>query len=189
MKVRFMGIIGLLVIVVAMITAPVLALTATGTSAVTGNPSSYASITLSLPSVALGSTPGTMTPGISSTNSSLDINVTCNEAFTISIADSTSRGSHLGYMGNYTSSAYDAYPVDTTLVAPLQLVGTNNATTTANSVTAPISTAQTLYTGAQPVHDAVLAPNIFTQPVAYYDPVLPAGSTYRIDYLFTLTVT
>ena len=49
MKVRFMGIIGLLVIVVAMITAPVLALTATGTSAVTGNPSSYASITLSLP--------------------------------------------------------------------------------------------------------------------------------------------
>jgi hypothetical protein len=90
-------------------------------------------------------------------------------------------------MGNYTSS-YVASPLNTDLASPIGLTGTTVTTTTADSVSSPItSTAQTLYTGNAPVYNQILAPNTFSQPVAYTDPVLPSGSTYRIDLLFTIT--
>jgi hypothetical protein len=91
-------------------------------------------------------------------------------------------------MGNYTSS-YVASPLNTILSSPIGLAGTTNGTTSADTLTTPISTAQTLYVGNASVTNQLLAPNIFTQPVAVADPVLPTGSTYRIDLLYTVTLT
>ena len=193
MKVRLIGFVGILVIVAALIAAPVSAGGSTsGSSAVLGNPSSYASIALNSTTVVLGPG-GVMPPGASSSNQSLGINVTCNERYTITVADNTGRpAATLGYMGNYTSPIYGNSTVtglNTTLTAPLQSAGTTNATAsvTGSTITPPITTGSTLYSSAQPSNNLILAPNTFTQPVTYYDPVLPTSSTYRIDLLFTLT--
>ena len=194
MKVRLIGFVGILVIVAALIAAPVSAGSSiSGTSAVTGNPSSYASITLNETTVVLGPG-GIMPPGASSSNQSLGINVTCNEHYTITVADNTERiAASMGIWeitqatpiyGNATVTG-----LNTTLTAPIQLAGTTNATAsvTGSTITPPITTGSTLYSSTQPSNNLILAPNTFTQPVTYYDPVLPSGSTYRIDLLFTLT--
>ena len=41
-----------------------------------------------------------------------------------------------------------------------------------------------LYSGSAAVTNQLLAPNTFSQPVANADPVLPTGSTYRINLLY-----
>ena len=174
MKVRLIGFVGILVIVAALIAAPVSAGSTTGTSAVTGNPSSYASITLNETTVVLGPG-GIMPPGASSSNQSLGINVTCNEHYTITVADNTERiAAEQGYMGNYTSTwATPSYGnatvsgLNTTLTAPIQEAGTTNATAsvTGSTITPPITTGSTLYSSTQPSNNLILAPNTFTQPV------------------------
>jgi len=179
MKKIVLVLVGVLVIASALIAVPVSA-SNTGTTALTGNPASYVSITTSEASIPL-----TLTPGSTATDGTLGLTVSCNDPFTITVADNSLRSSELGYMGNYTSS-YVAFPLNTTLASPIGLTGTTVTTTTADTVTSPISTAQTLYTGTAPVYNQALTPNTFSQQVAYTDPVLPAGSTYRIDFIFTI---
>jgi len=191
-------IIGFLAICVVLISiiVPVSAGSTTNTTAITGNPTSYASLSANLTSIYLP-----LTPGVSATNSSLALNVTSNEAFTIYVTDNTNRIAPgigvLGYMGNYTSTnGYNqgSSALNTTLATPIQMTGSTNGTTTGynvGTVSAPINTtARTLYYGSQPVNQQWLF-NTFTQPVTYYDPILPTanGGTYRIDILFTLSYT
>ncbi|MFZ0005348.1 MAG: PKD domain-containing protein [Methanoregula sp.] len=132
-----------------------------------------------------------MTPGLSATNGSLGITVTANEGgWTISISDNTGRTSRKGYLGNYSAGIYFTYPLNTTLSSPLQLAGTTNSTgsvTTGQNATTPIYSGSLLYSGSGAVTNQLLTPNIFTQPVAYADPILPNPDTYRIDLTFTLT--
>src|SRR5208283_4499476 len=175
----------LLVTVLALMTAPVSAGgTSTGGAAVTGNPSSYASLTLNESSILLAP----MTPGLSATNASLGITVTANEGgWTIAVSDNTGRAVGKGYMGNYTAGSYVASPLNTDLASPIQLAGTTNSTTTGQSASTPISGGSQIYSGSGAVNNQLLAPNTFTQPVAYTDPILPAANTYRIDLTFTLT--
>jgi hypothetical protein len=104
--------------------------------------------------------------------------------------------SEQGYMGNYTNNVYGnqsttSYTgINTTLSQFLTLTGTTNTTTSWYGSTQRIlSGGYALYTGSAPVNNQLLAPNTFSQVVAYTDPVLPSGSTYRIDLLFTLTPT
>ena len=129
----------------------------------------------------------TFTAGSSATDSSLVINTTDNVPFNIYVADNTGRSSYQGYMGSYTGTAYDSGGPD--LASPIQIAGTTTGTTTAQTITTPItSTAQALYIGSAPVTNQNI-PVLFTQPVAYTDPVLPNGSNYRIDLLYTITAT
>ena len=182
MKTRALIIGFLLVIIVALMTAPVLALT-TGSTALTGNPSAYVAITVSPDTIPL-----TLDPGSSATNNSLQINLTSNKACTVSVADNTFRaGGDLGYMGNFTTF-YNASPLNTKLAAPIELVGDTipPAGVTVSALTFPISTAQTLFTGIAGLNNVNCNTNTFTQPVAYADLVLPAGSSYKIDLTFTI---
>ncbi|MFZ0005349.1 MAG: hypothetical protein WCC86_04505 [Methanoregula sp.] len=181
-KILVIGI--LLATVFALITGPVSAGgTSSGGAAVMGNPTSYAALTLN--ESAINMTP--MTPGSSATNSTLGIIVTANEgSWTISVSDNTGRPSKQGYMGNWTAGNYVLSPL-TDLASPIGLAGTANSTTSTNSITPPITSGATLYSGSAAVTNQLLSPNTFTQPVAYTDPILPTGNNYRIDLTFTLT--
>ena len=182
MKTRALIIGFLFVIIVALMTAPVSADT-TGTTALTGNPTAYVVITVNPNTIPL-----TLTPGASATDNTLDIHLTSNKACTVSVADSTGRaGGDQGYMGNFTAS-YEASPLNTKLASPIQLVGTASppAGVTVSALTPPISTAQTLFTGIAGLNNVNCNTNTFTQPVAYTDPVLPSGSSYKIDLTFTI---
>lgn len=182
METRRIFLIGVLFIALAAVAAPVLADT-TGTAYVSGNPAQYIAITLNENSIALTLDP-TSSPA---TDSSLTITASCNDPFAITVADNTARGSNLGYMGNYTSSAYDASPLNTKLTSALALSGTTDGTTVAQTITPPITDSpQTLYAGSVPVYDQSLDTNTFTQAVSYTDPRLPGGSNYRIDLIFTI---
>jgi PKD repeat protein len=147
------------------------------------------SIQTSSPSVAItlneGSIALALVAGSSATDSSLVMNTTTNVPFAILVADGTVRNTtQQGYMGSYTSGAYDSGGPD--LGSPLQLAGTTTGTTTAQTITPPItSTAKTLYSGSAAVTNQNL-PTVFTQPAAYSDPYLPGGSTYRIDLAFII---
>ncbi len=126
----------------------------------------------------------TLAAGSSATDSSLVINTTANVPFTITVADSTGRSTYQGYMGSYTGAAYDSGGPD--LSSYLQLAGTTTGSTTAQPITAPItSTGKTLYSGSAPVTNQML-PTLFTQPVAYSDPNLPGSSIYRITMSFII---
>ena len=140
-------------------------------------------------------------PGSSATNASLGITVSANAQFAISVSDSSVRPtSYAGHMENYTSGGYgnqsfSGQPgLNTTLASYIQLTGTTNGTTVEQSLTPyyPIPaypSADTLYSGSASVTNQLLAPNTFTQPVAFIDPVLPSGSTYRIDLVYTVGLT
>lgn len=154
--------------------------TATGTNAFTYIASNVA-ITLNQTSIFMP-----LTAGGTATNTSLGITVTANIPFTVTVADNTGRITNVGYMGNYTTG-YVLSPLNTKLASPLGLAGTTNSTTAMKPITPPItSTAQSLYSGSAAVTSQLLAPNTFTQPVALTDPVLPVGSKYRIDLIFTI---
>ena len=182
MKTNKLVLIGILIIAFAAMVAPVLAAN-TGTTYVSGNPSKYVAITLSS-----GSVPLTLVPGGSATSSALTITADSNAKFTITVNDNSGRALGQGYMGNYTSGAYEASPTNTTLASPLQLSGTTTGTTTVGTITPPIltGTPQTLYTGTKWVSSQSL-PTLFTQPVALNDPFLPGSSVYRMDMMFTIT--
>ena len=165
MKARLLIIVGLMIMAVALTVAPVMALS-TGTTSITGNPQSYVSITLSNTSVYLPLDPSNSP----ATNSSMGITVLTNIPFSITVADMTGRSTGQGFLGNYTSGVYDASPLNTDLGSPIQLTGTTNTTTTADSITPPITTGspQTFFTGSSYVTNQVLATE-FTRPVAYTD--------------------
>jgi PKD repeat protein len=121
------------------------------------------------------------------TNSSLAIIATTNVPFSITVKDNSGRASGLGYMGNYTTS-YQTGPLAINLASPLALTGTNNGSTTAVSITPPITTGSTLYTGSSSVSTQYLF-NTFSQAVSYNDARVPTGSLYRIDLEFDITPT
>ena len=122
--------------------------------------------------------------GSSATDSTLGITTKANVPFAITVADDTGRSSNQGYMGSYTSGAYDNGGPD--LGSPLQSAATTNGTTTAQTITPPItSTAKTLYSGSAAVTNQTL-PTVFTQPAAYTDPSLQGSSIYRIDLSFII---
>jgi hypothetical protein len=122
--------------------------------------------------------------GSSATDSSLVITTTASVPFVITIADTTGRSTSQGYMGSYTGSAYDSGGPD--LQSYLQLAGTTTGSTTAQPITGPItSAANPLYSGSAAVNNQNL-PTLFTQPVAYTDRSLPAGSIYRINLMFVI---
>jgi PKD repeat protein len=147
--------------------------------------SPYVAITLNESAINLALIPGT--PAI---DTSLGITVSANAPFAITVADNTGRSSGQGYMGNYTGTAYNVSPLNTDLASPIGLAGTTTGTTSAGTINPPIlASGQTLYTGTAAVTNQLLAPNTFTQPVAYNDQVLPSGSTYRIDLLYSITIT
>ena len=183
MKSLLLVVIGMVLLSVTVI-GPVAAATASGTTAVTGNPRASVSIALNESSVYLDLDPATSP----NTNASLAIIVSTNIAFGITVQDNTGRaGGDQGYMGNYTGS-YVSSPLNTKLGSALSLTGTTNSTTTASALTPPITaTPQTLYTGSQKVSSQWLTPNTFSQAVTFGDPVLPSGSVYRIDLQFTIT--
>ena len=129
-------------------------------------------------------------PGSTATDMSLGITVSANAPFVVTVADNTGRSSGQGYMGNYTASYNQGlHALNTTLASAIGLAGTTNGTTSKGSITPPIlAGGQTLYTGSAAVTNQLLAPNTFTQHVVNADPVLPTGSTYRIDLLYSITV-
>ena len=184
MKTRVLIIGFLFVIIVALMTAPVSALT-TGTTALTGNPSAYVSITLNELTIPL-----TLSPSAPAVDSSLTATVSANKAFTVTVADNTGRTvpAELGYMGPYTIATTSYVTVgEIPLTDALQLLGTTSGTTSAVAIVPPItSTPQTLYSGSAAVTAQVLA-NQFTQQVEYADAILPGTETYRIDLLYTIT--
>jgi hypothetical protein len=197
MKINLLLIVGLLVTGLALMAAPVSATTATGTTALTGTVTSYVAISLNESTILLGYNGlPTMTPGNTATNASLSITISSNApGFSVSVSDNSGRtvgggfaATDLGHMGNFTDSAYDAFPLNTTLASALGLAGTTNGTTSEQTLTPPITTGSPLYSGTAAVTSQLLAPNTFSQYVAVTDPVLPDPSTYRIDLLFTIYV-
>jgi autotransporter-associated beta strand protein len=150
-------------------------------------PGTYVSISLNENTINMA-----LIPGSTATNSSLGITVSANARFAVTVADNTGRpAGEQGYMGNYTTSyAQGSNALNTTLASPIGLVGTTNGTTSMGTIAPPILVSgQPLYTGSAAVTNQLLAPNTLTQPVAYADPVMPSGSTYRIDLVYTITLT
>jgi len=202
MKTRLLVIGCLLVIVAALITVPVSA--AGPTTAITGNPSSYISISLNENAVGLGSTPGVLVPNQANTNTTLNATVTANNGFTIMVKDLNVNSSY-GYMRPYNfTTGYDASNT-TTLADPLGVAATNPGTHAYGSLgsaygynastSTPIQPlAQT--TGSELFHaylanafNAQNLPVTFTQQVQYYDPVLASFETYRMDLEFDIGAT
>lgn len=127
----------------------------------------------------------TLTQGKTVTDTNISLLVTSSAAFSVTVADNTLRPSNCqGYMGNYSGS-YVAYPLNTNLIYPLGLSGTTTGTVTAHTVTSPVSTAQTLYTGSAAVNGVKL-PLTITQQVGYSDRILRGSNIYRIDLIFTI---
>jgi len=184
MKTKLLIIAGLLVIAFVVMITPVMADT-TGTTAVTGNPSLYVAIQLNQSSINLPLDPNS---GSAATNGTLGITVSANGPFSVTVADNGAvkgRTATSGYMSNFTGSSYDL--VATHLNSALGLTGTTTGTTNAEVISTPISAdGDTLYSGTAPVTDQLLTPNTISQNVANNDLVLPPGSTYRIDLLFTI---
>jgi hypothetical protein len=161
--------------------------TATGTNAFTYLTPSVA-ITLTESTIPL-----TLQPGHTTTDSGLGITVSANVPFSVTVADNTAtlgRTSNYGYMGNYSTGTNQyVSPYTKTLQSPLGLTGTSSGTTVAQIISGPITSGSPLYSGNTSVTSQLLSPNTFTQTVAVTDPVLPTGSTYRIDLMFTITAT
>ena len=175
--------IALLGILLVIMIAPVSA--ATGTASISGTAQSYAAITVVNPTSSIPLSVGT------NTDTGVSLQITTNGPFSITVADNTGRtnAGDKGYMGNYTT-AYVAPPTDTILTNPMSMSGTTTTqgseTTTASTITPPVSAAQTLYTGSGAVTNQIL-PFTATQTVVGTDHLLPGTNTYRIDLLFTLT--
>ena len=183
MKMRLLVIGSLLVILLALMTAPVSA-APTGTTAVTGNPSSYVAISLNQSSIYMPLDPTTSPVS----NATLGITVTSNKAFSVVVSDTTGRGvGDQGFMGNYTGG-YVGSPSNTKLGSAIQLAGTTSGTTSAVTVTPPIDVGgKPLYSGTAAVNSQLLTPNTFSQVVTVTDVVLPGSNTYRIDLTFTIS--
>jgi hypothetical protein len=194
MKTKLLIIAGLLAIACMMMIAPVIADT-TGTTSVTGNVGSTASIQLNDSSVVAlaspGQSAGVLTPGTTASNQSLGITVTSNSPFSVTVADNTPRDSgDQGYLGNYTTS-YQTSPLNTKLTHALSLnggfsSGSITGFTIGSDLTPITSTPLTLYSSSGPVTGQILAPNTFSQQISNTDTYLPSGSVYKIDLLFTI---
>lgn len=191
MKTKTLVLIGILIIAFAAMVAPVLA--AADTTALTGNPASYVTISLNEASIPL-----TLSPQTVATDNSLTATVSANTAFTISVSDSSGLVSE-GYMSPYTKEVAGPPVVPGSYVVAgvpltntLQLWGDaapGNGVTSTGSNIGPIPIAgQTLYTGANSVTSKELA-NHFSQEVEFADAILPSTETYRIDLTYTITAT
>ena len=146
--------------------------------------------TYAAPQVAISLNKGTISlplvAGETATDASLEILVSSNVAWTVTVADSSGRSTNLGKMGSYTGGSYNAS--GPALADYLELEGDPySGTVTTHTISLPITTtAQTLYTG-EALIGQLLSPNTFTQQVSYADPRLPGSSTYRIDLIFTIS--
>jgi hypothetical protein len=197
MKVRLIGIAGLLVLVFALIIAPVSAATTSGY--LTGNPSTYVSITLSNTSIYMP-----LTPTLTVSNGTL-ATVTCNDPFTVGISDNTNRPivtpPEIGYMGNYTYWPTPGYGnatttgLNTTLLNYIGVAGAANSTSagllTFTNPSSALSSSSTVVYTSSVANTSQPLPFTFSQLTTYNDQVLPTTgnwpSTYRIDVQFLVT--
>jgi hypothetical protein len=162
-----------------------------GTVALTGNMtysnSGYVSISLNQSSLFMP-----LSPGSPATNQSLGITVISNSPWQITLLDPVTRPSanDYGHMGNSTginTITYVAAPLDTILASNMTMTGyTNGTANTGGAVTQPIGqSALAIYTGTGAENNRLLT-SVFTQPVAYYDPVLPTSYNYTLSTQFTI---
>jgi hypothetical protein len=189
MKGRLLVSICLLGIVLALMTMPVSA--ATASVGILGSIPQAVSISVSTPAA------GTLNPG-STTTWSPAITATSNTGFTITVSDMTGRAStSLGNMSSVTTSAPASYLTPATVLGtPISVVGTTQASplVTAASAAGGMGNAinatvpQTVYTSSVPV-TADSLPLTVSQPVLTADTVLPTNQEYRIDLTFTITNT
>jgi len=192
MKTKVLVLIGILIIAFAAVTVPVSAGT-TGTTYLAGNIAKYVSITVSPSSLTLTLDP-TSSPA---TNNLLDIKLSQNTPATVTVADNTGRpAAAQGFMGNYTTTyAQGSTALNTTLASSIALTASSTCvpgaagTITPVAITPPItSTPANMFTTLGVLNSADCPTNIFSQAVAYTDPVLPSPTNaYRIDFVFTIT--
>jgi hypothetical protein len=197
MKIKVLILVGILIIAFAAVVIPVSASDPiSGTTELHGNVLSYVSISVSTGSIALTLDPQASQP---ITNSNLGITISANKAATVTVKDNTGRiTAEKGKMGNYTSSYDQATQfttplLNTTLASPLGLVASSTCvpgglggTITPVSVSSPIRDAVSMFTTTGVLSSASCPANQFSQTVAKTDPVLPAGSTYRMDLEFDI---
>jgi hypothetical protein len=177
----------------ALMAAPVLGLNS-GQTAVTGNISAYAAISLNASSVLLGDSYGTMAPNADNKNQSLGVIVTANNGFSVTVKDfnnGQTGHTNAGFMYPYVvGTGYDTtnYPVNLTDALQVSPGTTLPSMVTGSTPTPPITDGSTLFqSGHYNAFNAVVIPTTINQHVEYYDPVLPATDTYRIDLEFDIS--
>ncbi|MDD1660941.1 MAG: hypothetical protein LUQ49_00590 [Methanomicrobiales archaeon] len=184
MKTRLFVLIGFVALALVAMAGPVAAAT-TGTAYGYGTLGVSISISLNQTGIYLNLSP-LQSPAL---NTSLGITVSSNvPGFHVTVRNSSASGPDIGFLGNWTSTGYQMSPDDTNLTQPLQISGTNNLTTTGNTVSLISAVGQNLFTGGGKVSTRPLATE-FSQAVTMNDEVLPAGYEYRIDLEFTITPT
>ena len=188
MKAKLRIIVGLLVIGIALMIAPAMA-AESGEAAVTGNPASYVSISLTNSSINLA-LDAAASPAY---NYTAYIVISSNGPFALKGEDNSARSAEQGkgFMQNYTiGSTYVATPF-TNLTNRLSFAGDSNSTygtitaAAANHFSGP---AVDFWTGT-PVSQPQLLTSTFSQIVTGTNYRLPTGYYYRIDLLYTIYAT
>lgn len=182
MKKNLLVIISLVVVMSAVIVAPVAALT-TGTSTITGNPGAAIDITVT------GSISGwALAVGPNTDSSTVSLAVSSNKVgWTVAVKDGMDESKiagTAGKMANYTGSAYAA---SGNLAAAMHVAGASVPTKTTGADVALLGTDQLIETGLDAVDAQSMAITI-GQTVAYTDPTLPGSNVYRIIVTFTGSV-
>ena len=178
----------LLVILFALMTAPVSAAPSQGTTAVMGNVATYVSIIPTSNGITLN-----LVPEATATDATLYLDVVANNAFSITAKEDTGRTEHIGYMQQYTRTSGEWGT--SVLASPITLTGTTVADTTVKSLSSPLkASGETFYEGAKPVSGTTvgstghLGPNTFSQPVATTDEHLTGEhDVYRTAVTFTIS--
>ena len=187
MKAKLGIIVGLLVIGIALMIAPAMAVD-TGTAAVKGNPESFVSISLTNSTINMPLN-AAVSPALNQTGY---IIISSNSPFAIKSEDNSGRDTTQGkgFMGNFTSAAY-LLPPDytlTNLTARLSFTGNSNSTTTGAGPDY-FDGGPVVFWSGPPISAPRLLTSTFSQVVTGTDLRLQPGNYYRIDLLFTIYAT
>ena len=176
MKTRQLVIVGILIIAIVAMIAPVMS---ADTTAVSGNPTAYVVLAVSSETISM-----TLTPGGTVHDTTAHLTVSSNCPYTIAAKDAmTESKPSAGYMVNYTGTEYKTDK----LAATMGISGTESSPVTTTAI-APLTAAnQVLYTSTGGVQTAKELALSFDQAVAITDPRLPAGHSYKIPVTFTIT--
>jgi methionine-rich copper-binding protein CopC len=180
MKAKVWIMVGVLIIALAAMVAPVMAASPTADTVVSGNPASYVDITVSSATISM-----TLTPSITNHYTTATLGATANGPTTIKATDAgTNSKPSAGYMVNCTTSG-NTWSTDK-LGSKMTISGTNVGVFTASTV-ADLGdlTPETLYTGSGEADTQSLALS-FNQAVTVADPILPSGYTYKLPVTFTI---
>jgi hypothetical protein len=186
MKTKTLILVGVLIIALAAMAAPVMAATDAPT-AVYGTIQKTVSITASNTEQTIVLTPGSTTQA---TGVTLNANENC-AGYIQAVDDyaaNTKDEATAGYMTNYTGSAYSAVPVGalTKLSAKIALAGTTTGVFTQAAQATDLATAKQVYTFTTTGTEAAL-PLTFSQAVhATNDVTLPGSNSYRIPIKFSI---